>query len=65
MKLYILSPSETVNPPSRSHSVVGDFCFLFLMSLNILRCLDIREHIVLQILELRLQLGFLQIAIRP
>lgn len=64
MKLYILSPSETVNPPSRSHSVVGDFCFLFLMSLNILRCLDIREHIVLQILELRLQLGFLQIAIR-
>lgn len=64
MKLYILSPSETVNPPSRSHSVVGDFCFLFLMSLNILRSLDIREHIVLQILELRLQLGFLQIAIR-
>lgn len=34
------------------------------MSLNILRCLDIREDIVLQILELRLLLGFLQIAIR-
>lgn len=34
------------------------------MSLDILRCLDIREHIVLQILELRLLLGFLQIAIR-
>ena len=34
------------------------------MSLNILRSLDIREHIVLQILELRLLLRFLQIAIR-
>ena len=64
MKLYILSPSETVNPPSRSHSVVGDFCCLLLMSLDIFSCLDIREHIVLQILELRLLLGFLQIAIR-
>ena len=64
MKLYILSPSETVNPPSRSHSVVGDFCFLLLMSLDIFSSLDIREHIVLQILELRLLLGFLQIAIR-
>lgn len=64
MKLYILSPSETVNPPSRSHSVVGDFCFLLLMSLDIFSCLDIREDIVLQILELRLLLGFLQIAIR-
>lgn len=28
MKLYILSPSETVNPPSRSQSVMGDFYFL-------------------------------------
>lgn len=57
MKLYILSPSETVNPPSRSQSVVGDYCFLLLMSLDIFSCLDIREDIVLQILELRLQLG--------
>ena len=64
MKLYILSPSETVNPPSRSHSVVGDFCCLLLMSLDIFSSLDIREHIVLQILKLRLLLGFLQIAIR-
>ena len=64
MKLYILSPSETVNPPSRSQSVVGDFCCLLLMSLDIFSSLDIREHIVLQILKLRLLLGFLQIAIR-
>ena len=34
------------------------------MSLDILRCLDIREDIGLQIPELRLLLGFLQIAIR-
>ena len=34
------------------------------MSLDILRRLDIREDIVLQILELRLLLRFLQIAIR-
>ena len=37
---------------------------LFPMSLDILRRLDIREDIVLQILELRLLLRFLQIAIR-
>ena len=64
MKLYILSPAKTVNPPPRSQSVVGDFCCLLLMSLDIFSSLDIREHIVLQILKLRLLLGFLQIAIR-
>ena len=45
-------------------TVSDNIVFLLLMSLNILRSLDIREHIVLQILELRLLLGFLQIAIR-
>ena len=35
-------------------TVSDNIVFLLLMSLNILRCLDIREDIVLQILELRL-----------
>ena len=45
-------------------TVSDNIVFLFLMSLDILRRLDIREDIVLQILELRLLLRFLQIAIR-
>ena len=58
MKLYIFYlPSGIIN----YHTAIAWWGFLLFIAdvVDIFSSLDIREHIVLQILELRLLLGFL------